>query len=436
MYWQSRDRPTIRALTIAGALLGAALCGVGSAQAWTHKVIYSFCATTNCTDGAWPNGLLMDGDHNIYGTTVYGGDANDGVVFELAFDAASQTWTYSRLHSFCSDTGCPDGLRPQSTLIIDQAGNLYGTAEGGGLASDPVSTVFELSPNADRSKWKFKVLHRFCHIEDDSCRDGANPQTGLTYAGAASGAPYDGISALYGSTFAGGRHGGGTMFELTPVAGKWKERIDYDFCAQGGAACTDGRGALELLVDPSGRILGTTYGGGDTNAGTIFQLSYDDASGKWNEAVLYSFVTGTFAGLAEDASGTLFGTTLEGGADNQGTVFSFADGNVTTLHSFCLRHCKDGAYPRAGLTLSPTGDIFGTASAGGVFGGGFPEGNGTVFRMHGAKVHPLYQFCQIGDCFDGAGPQSRVLLDTDGKVLGTTAWRGAGNGGTVFELTP
>src|SRR5205085_8549898 len=128
-----------------------------------------------------------------------------GAAFRLSH--ASGKWKYQRLYSFCAKADWRDGGGPEGKIIFDTAGNLYGVTFNPG-------TVFALMPNADRSKWRVKTLHRFCLKA--GCTDGASPTGGLTYPGAETGAPFDGVSPLYGETFAGGTAQQGTIFSLTP----------------------------------------------------------------------------------------------------------------------------------------------------------------------------------------------------------------------------
>ena len=115
---------------------------------WIHKVLYSF---TGGTDGSSPSArLVFDAAGNLYGTT-------DETVFELSPEAGGG-WTEKTLYTFCSLTNCADGYGPNGSVIFDTAGDLYGTAVWGGTYNN--GTVFELSPNADRS-WTYKVLHSF-----------------------------------------------------------------------------------------------------------------------------------------------------------------------------------------------------------------------------------------------------------------------------------
>ena len=121
-----------------------------------ETVLYSFCEKDNCADGAVPfySGLITDASGNLYGTTKVGGRNGVGTVFELT-PAGRETVLYN----FCSQGGCADGATPTAGLITDASGKLYGTTQSGGY--DGGGTVFELTPNAAKTKWTEKVLHLF-----------------------------------------------------------------------------------------------------------------------------------------------------------------------------------------------------------------------------------------------------------------------------------
>jgi uncharacterized repeat protein (TIGR03803 family) len=141
-------------------------------------------------------GLISDATGSLYGTTYYGGANGLGSVFKLTLGTNGK-WSEGVLYSFKTGT---DGNSPTSTLVFDGQGNLYGTTSAGGDANGD-GTVFKLTPTSG-GKWKESVVHRF-----KNNHDGANPYYGLTL---------DKAGHLYGTTAAGGAHGQGVIFEITP----------------------------------------------------------------------------------------------------------------------------------------------------------------------------------------------------------------------------
>jgi uncharacterized repeat protein (TIGR03803 family) len=192
----------------------------------------------------------------------------------------------------------------------------------------------------------------------------------------------------------------------------------------GGA---DGGTPTAVIRDSQGNLYGTTIAGGASNLGTVFKLAPDGT-----ETVLYSFI-GAPDGLiprgrlAMDLQGNLYGVTQLGGAYNYGTIFKVTPGGAeTVIHSF-----DSGDYPRAGLIIDATRDLYGATT-----GGGF--GYGTVFRFRTVRsaVHKdgftqLYRFAG-GE--DGADPEGDLLRDENGNLYGTTHSGGAHQRGTVFRL--
>ena len=129
-----------------------------------------------------------------------------------------------------------------------------------------VLAVTSLAPRSSAAAAALKTLYSFCAQGGTNCSDGAVPSAGLII---------DAAGRLYGTTDLGGAHNGGTVFELTPYAArtKWTETALYSFCTQGGTNCTDGNGpAAGLIIDSAGHLYGTTYGGGAHNQGTVFEL--------------------------------------------------------------------------------------------------------------------------------------------------------------------
>jgi len=425
--------PTKRSLL--GLLAGAsAILACSAAQAWTLKTLHSFCAETHCTDGSEPvAGLVRDAAGNLYGTTEVGGMDDGGVVFELSPNGGE--WSYQVLHTFC--WACGDGEGPLGSLVLDVNGNLYGTTVEKGGAHHGCGSAFRLSPNPARTKWKETLLHVF------SCKPfGDQATSALTYQGKQSGAPYDGVSPLYGTTTSGGT-GAGTVYQLVPDGAKWKHHVIYAFCPGGTNGCTDGRSpGSDLIFDASGTLYGMTGVGGSTENGIVYQLKSGAKNGKWRESILYSFcqqkncTDGAFpaGALTMDPRGRLFGTS--NGPGDAGNIFQMTRKQGAwreeSVHIFDPGDCG-GYNPEAGLLLDASGTLYGTTSIGGCnnsFGG-------TLFAFKGKNYSVLYSFCSLDGCADGDGPLAPVIGDPAGNLYGTTVLFGAnGDGGTVFELSP
>jgi uncharacterized repeat protein (TIGR03803 family) len=442
----------------------ASLALRSGAAADQEEVLWSFCAEGDCNGGSLPEaGLIMDKAGHLYGTTSAGVGGNCyseacGAVFELAPNATKTKWTKTVLHRFCSEASCRDGATSRAGLIMDGSGHLYGTTFNGGAYGE--GTVFELTPNAAKTKWNETVLYSFC--ADVGCIDGDAPLAGLIM---------DGSGNLYGTTIFGGDKNGcsvlavgcGAVFELTPNAArtKWAETVLYSFCAK--VNCIDGfKPEAGLIMDKAGHLYGTTseggtYGvGGPYGPGTVFELTPDAAKTSWTETVLHSFCSEpgcidgyeSEAGLIMDKAGHLYGTTSAGGPHGPGTVFEMTPNSTrtkwteTVLHGFCSEpDCIDGDEPLAGLIIDGSGNFYGTTSGGGMYGGG------TVFELtpNTAKTvwteNVLYSFCARGNgnCTDGFYPQAEIIMDGSGNLYGTTFQGGAYVGypyGTVFELQP
>jgi len=332
---------------------------------WIETVLYS-CGT-QAGAPVTPNGVIFDTHGSLYGTSINGGTSTFGAAFELTPPAGgSGPWTETPLHSF---TGGSDGATPAGNLTFGLKAALYGVTTGGGAAS--LGTIFELTPPAGGSgPWTESVLYSF----GSQSGDGATPVAGLRVGSK---------GQLYGTTSAGGAANMGIVFELAPPTvsgGAWTETVLYSF--SGGA--DGGKPSASLTIDSQGALYGTTFSGGSANLGTVFKLAPPTVSGgTWTESVLYSFQGGNDganpqANVVFNKSGALYGTTGAGGFDNLGTVFKLAppapggSWTETVLNQF---EFSDGSLPVAGLTLNASGILFGTTENGGT-----PE-KGTVFAL-------------------------------------------------------
>ena len=438
-----------------------------SASAFSFRTIYSFCREADCADGGNPRGgLLQDRQGNLYGVTAGGGEGRGGTIFELV-RTSKGGWKHKVLYSFCSVGICLDGAQPDAGLIADVSGNLYGTTPSGGKYDQ--GTVYELVPNAARTRWRLHTLHNFCPGGGATCPDGTFPTAPLAYAGSASGIPYDGVSPFYGTTAFGGTFAWGTVFRLTPpVSGKkvWPLKTLYNFCAQPN--CADGAAPeTALIVDGSGDLFGTTASGQNSgNNGVAFELVPNAQKTRWTETILRSFCSlgscadGAFpgSGLVADGSGNFFGLAVGGGS---GTPLCYASTLACgvaykltpngsgwqegVLYNFCSFHdCDDGYNPQGNIVIDPSGNVFGATPYGGgndVQGTGI--GGGTLFKLVASEGYfhfVLYSFCAKANCADGAQPLGNLIQDNSGNIFGMTAAGGASGidapGGTVFELTP
>jgi uncharacterized repeat protein (TIGR03803 family) len=263
--------------------VGLTLAGSAGAQV-KFKTLYKF---KGGTDGKSPAaGLVFDQAGNLYGTTQGGGpDKSRGTVFQLT-PQQSGGWTKHVLYSFCSQMNCTDGAQPYAGMIFDRAGNLYGTTISGGAHHGGI--VFQLTPNQNGG-WTEGVLYSFC--SRGNCADGLHPFAGLIF---------DQAGNLYGTTYYGGDQQDGTVFQLTPNQnGGWTEHVLYSFCSQ--TNCTDGWYPLAgLIFDQAGNLYGTRGGVGELDAsGTVFQLT-PNQNGGWTEHVLYSFCRMRTAPTATD----------------------------------------------------------------------------------------------------------------------------------------
>jgi uncharacterized repeat protein (TIGR03803 family) len=264
---------------------------------WTETILYR----AGDDDGQILAGeVAFDQAGNLYSTVEDGGEFFNGYVFELS-PSANGHWTSTVLHSFNEEQF--DGTFPRAGLVIDQAGNLYGTTTEGGQYAD--GTAFELSPSG--SGWNETILHSF-----SSSADGNSPMASLVFGRQGN---------LYGTVFNGGPNGGGTVFELSPAGGGWTFSLPWSFSGTGNGG---EELAAAVTLDGSGNLYGTTFAGGCCGAGTIFELS--PGSGGWSETVLHNFTEGNDGGapvssVVLDSQGNGYGTASLGGANGKGVIW-------------------------------------------------------------------------------------------------------------------
>jgi uncharacterized repeat protein (TIGR03803 family) len=323
-----------------GAANGGALYKLDPTGAET--VLHSFGAQS--TDGYGPGGLTLDSAGNLYGTTEFGGAYRSGTVFKVTPDG-----TEIVLYSFGATL--TDGLNPFAGVILDSAGNLYGTtADGGSLRN---GTVFRVDPSGTET-----VLYSFAGYPSD----GATPTGSLVR---------DAAGNLYGTTSSGGSMNYGVVFKLDATG---KETLLHDF-----VGLADGATPGDLVRDASGNLYGPA-GGGVGRCGVVFKV---DTTGKLT--LLHTF-TGHGDGSGPESltlyKGDLYGTTGYGGAPicnfregiGCGVVFKLnTSGKLTVLYQ--LTGGKDGATPVSVLAHDNEDNWYGAAASGG------SEGDGVVFKV-------------------------------------------------------
>jgi uncharacterized repeat protein (TIGR03803 family) len=389
------------------AVLSSLLAAVRPAQAQTENVLWNF---TSDPDGASASSSITSNGSNFYGTT-YSGGLGYGTVFELAPNGDGG-WTETVLYSFCSETGCADGENPTyAGVVFDSKGNIYGTTYGGG--ANGYGTVYELSPPTTGTTWTETVLYSFANSPD-----GANPVNSLIW---------DASGNLYGVTYAGG-NGNGAVFELSPPATQgnpWTEAVIADISATYAGL---------TINSTTGDIFGAAYG-------SVFELS-PKTGGGWTWNAIFTFTASKAATEgsnpngtpALDSSGNVYGTTTTGGTYGYGTVYRLKPAGTGKPWTEKLLISFDSvqANPYGGIVFDPSGNIYGTTTAGG------KPTEGTVYELVAPvapntnyKIRPLLTFSgENGNTpYDG-------LIYVSGYLYGSTYLGGADGFGTVFVVNP
>jgi uncharacterized repeat protein (TIGR03803 family) len=321
---------------------------------WILRSLYSF--TGGGEDGFGPYaGVTIGPDGTLFGTTVYGGGAGQGTLFNVKPSArvvclaTSCPWIDTILNAFA---GGIDGPEPYSNVVFDSQGNLYGTTFRGGANDE--GTVYEATLSG--GTWNVSVIYSFGSYNGD----GAAPASGVVL---------DSAGNIYGTTTLGGAYYSGTVFELSPLGTGWSETLLHSF-SDLGPGCVPYAG---LVFDRAGNLYGAT----SSCAGTIFQLSPQYG---WNLTTIYTFyeVTGPESTLAVDAAGNLYGTNPAGEGHLNGNVFELSPlsggWNYNDLHDFSGG--DDGGAPNGVAITGPGGYLYGTTSQGGA------NNDGVIYQIN------------------------------------------------------
>jgi uncharacterized repeat protein (TIGR03803 family) len=391
-------------------------------QAQTFTVLHSF---SGGPDGANPlAGLSMDRAGNLYGTASMGG-LGYGTIYKLARHGSS--WTLNPLYQF---HGLPDGFFPEARVTIAADGTLYGTTFYGGIAGSgclqggpaQCGTVFHLQPaphvcTTPLCSWTETQLHEFNNYPSVFW-----PNFGdLTF---------DRAGNLYGVAFSGGHTGGG-VYQMTPASGGWTETDIYLFPHNG----VNFQPVGGVIADSAGNLYGTTYGAPTVGTyGSVYELT--PSGSGWTLSTLYTFQNGSDGGapradLIMDSAGNLYGTTSVGGPGVGGTVWELSPSgsgwNFSVIYSF-----PGSTFgPFSPVLMDAAGNLYGTTLAGGAF------QQGSVFKLThsdgGWTYTSLHDF--TGDS-DGRSPYGHLIFDASGNLYGTAGWGGSSGNGVVWEITP
>jgi uncharacterized repeat protein (TIGR03803 family) len=408
-------------VSLAGVLLATSML----APAWGgEKTVHTF---EGGTDGDQPSGgLTADQKGNLFGATA-GGGAGTGCYGGAGCGTIYKIRKSGQATVFYSFPGGSDGIGPSGDLLMDGAGNIFGTTiagGGNGCTGYGCGTVFKLAPDGSETQ-----LYTFHGVGDGFIPQGSliEDDSGNLYGAASEGGSFNGSLCE--------ESGCGTVFEVQPDG---TEITLYAF--QGGSDGAFPAGGL--ISDASGNLYGTTDLGGScsynsSGCGVVFKVAPDGT-----ESVLYAFQGGSDgelpeAGLVADSAGNLYGTTSFGGNASKecgcGVVFKVSpSGQETILYAF--QAGNDGANPEAGLAMDKDGNLFGTT----IDGGGKHCSNkgwigcGVVFKLTLAGVETvLFRFGMHGD---GSEPSATLLLDKHHALYGTTADGGKYKDGVVFKL--
>ena len=371
-------------------------------------------------------------------------------VLSTCLVSAQRFPVYKNLHNFGGTvtnadgkTG-PDGLKPESGITFDSTGNAFGTSSSGGANGGNCGNVWEVTTSG-----KYIDLHDFGgtvkNSNGKSGPDGTSPLCSVEF---------DSNGNMYGTTLNGGANNFGTVWEITK-SGAYLDLHDF------GGQITDSQGQTandginpqaNVTIDSAGNIYGTAQAGGAYRDGIVWEIT---STGEYRDlhdfGLQYSEGSESLGGVAIDKSGNIFGTTVYGGVNAQGTLWKLSKtGAFQKLHDFGGKvknadgkSGPDGTVPSATVTIDSDGNILGTTPNGG------PSDKGIVWELTASGAYlDLHDFGgtiinsngQSGP--DGTHPLSAVTLGADGNIYGSASVGGPydednGNNGAgmVWELT-
>ena len=409
-----------RSLFQALAAFSVILISLTSALATTReRILYTFQGVPDGANPAAP--LVADAKGNFYGTAANGCAYNYGCVFELSHTVG--IWTVAVLHSFSG----PDGATPSASVILDAAGNIFGTTALGGDFNS--GTAFKLTPSTS-GPWTETVIHSF-----GSGTDGYQPSELIL---SSTGDLY-GITQ-FGGTASSGPNNGGTVYRLTYAANEYTETLLYsfpgDFLGPNGDLPFGG-----LAIDHAGNLYGVTQAGGAAGKGAVFVLARA-ADGSFTERIIHSFhlTDGDLPNSTPvfDSAGNLYGTTYFGGNANLcpsegcGVIYQLKKNSDGSWSEIVLRALQkeDGWEAVGPVVFDRAGNLYAAAQAGGAYSWG------TILKLT-PRSAPWSETIvhNFTNNPDGASP-SGILVDSSGSIFGTTGAGGTSQMGVIFEIAP
>ena len=400
------------------------------------------------TNGAYPNGSLIEYGGLLYGMTTEGGVANEGILFK--YDNVSNTIT-----KLADCYGVDYGRYPYGTLTIGPDGNLFGQTYRGGKNDDGI--MFEYSPSS------FTFTKRFDFGQAD---DGAYNYGSLKLGS-------DGW--VYGTTAEGGQYGYGTIYRINPVNREFESLFDFDMFGNGGTPlsglmqATDGyyygattyggtvNGGMLYRFNASNNILtvledlspstGTEPSGTPMQASNGFLYGLTKHGGSIGDGALYKFnlstsvyakqadfqdaATGSLplGSLVEATNGKLYAMAEYGGQFTYGTLFEYDPANASLFVMVHFDGLNKGSYPAGTLLEYDDNKLYGMCTSGGVYDAGtlfvFDAISGVCTKVH-----------DFNPANDGYKPYSTLMRASNNKIYGTTTRGGAYDSGVLFQYDP
>lgn len=370
-----------------------------AATAQTYVPLYTYPNTSSNSTGVAAPALFSQGpDGELYSTIQTNGTYNSGSVYKMTTSGG-----YSLVYSFCAEGGhcLVTGTDPWGGVTLGTDGNLYGTTLSGGACNGGVGTIFKVTPAGAWSKlWDFTTTVA-CDGHSGLLDEGAPYYPPFQ---ATDGNFYGVDEGVYAGTY-------GVFYKITTKGKLTAYPFNY----------SDGAIPNLPTQGSDGNFYGTTQGGGDPTCkcGVVYKAT---AGGKIT--ALHTFKgyptdgTRPIGVLVQGSDGDFWGTTYDGGANNEGTIFKIsASGTYTMVYSFDdVSPTFLGQLPVAGLTLGSDGNLYGVTERGGA------TGYGTIFQVTSAgDVTFLHSFCSVTGCTDGIVPETPLVQHTNGKFYGTAS---------------